>query len=117
MKRKFSNLFYIGLALAVIGAILFFSRVRIGSYLFPRFGSFDTAPLFLVGWALCVALLVLRPSKFTRYLMIAVTLGLVITVILSAHIYFTQTSMLSFFCILAMLFGGAGLMLKEILKK
>lgn len=115
--KKYSNTFYIGLALTIAGAILFFSRVRIGSYLFPRFGSFDTAPLFLIGWALCIALLVFRPSKFTRYLMIAATLGLVITVILSAHIYFVQTPMLQFFVILAMLFGGAGLMLREVLKK
>lgn len=117
MKRKYSNLFYVGLALTVIGAIMFFSRVRIGSYLFPRFGSFDTAPLFLVGWALCIALLVFRPSKATRYLLIAATLCLVITVILSAHIYFVQTPMLYFFFILVMLFGGAGLMLREITKK
>ena len=115
--KKYSKLFYIGLALTAAGAVLFFSRVRIGSYLFPRFGSFDTAPLFLVGWALCIALMVFRPSKFTRYLMIAVTLGLVITVILSAHIYFVQTPMIQFFAILAMLFGGAGLMLREITKK
>ncbi len=117
MKSKYSNIFYIGLALTVIGAILFFSRVRIGSYLFPRFGSFDTAPLFLVGWAVCIALLVFRPSKVTRYLMIAVTLCLVITVILSAHIYFVQTPILYFFLILIMLFGGAGLMLREATKK
>ena len=68
MKKKYSNTFYIGLALSAVGAVMFFSRVRIGSYLFPRFGSFDTP-------------------------------------------------MLHFFIILAMLFGGAGLMLREVLKK
>ena len=115
--KKYSYTFYIGLVLTAVGAVLFFSRVRIGSYLFPRFGSVDTAPFFLVGWAICIGLLVFRPSKATRSLLAFVTLGLVITVILSAHIYFAPTSMLNFFAILVMMFGGAGLMVRSLKKK
>ncbi|MBQ8995085.1 MAG: hypothetical protein IJ091_04665 [Oscillospiraceae bacterium] len=117
MQKKHTHLFYIGLLMTAVGAILFFSRVRIGSYLFPRFGSFDTAPVFVVAWALCFLLLVFRPSSMAKYLLALVTLALVIAVILSAHIYFVQTSILYFFGILALLFGGVGLVLRERNKK
>ncbi len=117
MKKSHTPSFYIGVVMALVGAVLFFSRVRVGSYLFPRFGSFDSAPLFLVGWAVCFLLLVLRPGNQTKILLALMTFALVITIILSAHIYFIQTPMIMFFFILALLFGGAGLILRELLGK
>ena len=117
MKKSHTPSFYIGVVMALVGAVLFFTRVRVGSYLFPRFGSFDSAPLFLVGWAVCFLLLVLRPGNQTKILLALMTFALVITIILSAHIYFVQTPMMMFYLILALLFGGAGLILRELLGK
>ena len=112
MKDKKKMLLYLGIGMAAAGVLLFFSRVRVGSYLFPRFGGFDSAPLFLVAWALSFLLLVLRPGKVTKILLGAVTFALVITIILSAHIYIIPTPMGWFMAILALLFGGAGLILR-----
>ena len=114
MKDKKKILLYLGIGMAVAGVLLFFSRVRVGSYLFPRFGGFDSAPLFLVCWALSFLLLVLRPGKATKILLGVVTFALVITIILSAHIYIIPTPLGWFMAILALLFGGAGLILRSV---
>ncbi len=114
MKKYQSGTFYAGILLTAVGAILFFTRVRVGNYLFPRIGAFSTGPAFLVGWAVCLLLLVFRPGKITKILLALVTLALVISILLSAHIYIVTTSALAMFGILALLFGGIGLILRAV---
>ena len=114
MKRFRSPVFCIGLIMTLIGVILFLSTVRVGDFSFSHFSRNNIGPLLLVVWCIALALLVIRQSVFYEILLGAVTLALIVVIILNVHIYVVSTPMIRFLAMLALIFGGAGLMIRDI---
>ena len=115
MKRFRSPGFCLGLVLTLIGVILFLSNVRVGDFSFTHFSRNNIGPLLLVVWCVVLALLIIRQSVLYEVLLGAVTLALIVVIILNVHIYVVSTSMIKFLAMLALIFGGAALMIRDIL--
>ena len=115
MKKTDSRLFRIGLALTLVGVILFLSIVRVGDFSFSFFRRSNMAPTLLILWCVALALLVMRQTLIYEVILGILTLALIIIIILNVHIYVATTNMLKFIGILLLIFGGAGLMLRELL--
>jgi len=115
MKKKTeSTMFRIGLILTIIGVILFLSTVRVGDFSFTHLGKFNTGPVIVIIWCLALAFLVIYQNLFFEILLAVITLALVVVIILNVHIYVVSTSMIKFLGILVLLFGGAGMMIREL---
>ncbi|MBP0970133.1 MAG: hypothetical protein J5744_08315 [Oscillospiraceae bacterium] len=112
MKRK-NVLFYAGLIMTVLGVLLFFSIVRVGSFSFFHMGRKNIGPVLLVLWCVILALFVYFRSVLFELLLTLITIALIIVIILNVRIYVVTTSMLRFMAILALIFGGAALMIRE----
>ncbi len=114
MKRFRSPVFCIGLILTLIGVVMFLSNVRVGDFSFTHFSRNNIGPLLLVLWCIVLTLLIIRQSLLFELLLGAVTLALIVVIILNVHIYVVSTPMIKFLAMLALIFGGAGLMIRDI---
>ena len=114
MKRFRSPVFCIGLVLTLIGVVMFLSNVRVGDFSFTHFSRNNIGPLLLVLWCIVLTLLIIRQSLLFELLLGAVTLALIVVIILNVHIYVVSTPMIKFLAMLALIFGGAGLMIRDI---
>ena len=111
--KKNSVLFYIGLVMTVLGVLLFFSIVRVGSFSLFHLGRNNAGPVLLIIWCLLLTLFVIYRSVVFELLLALTTIALIIVIILNVRIYVVTTSMIRFLAILALIFGGAGLMIRE----
>ena len=114
MKRFRSPVFCIGLVLTLIGVVMFLSNVRVGDFSFTHFSRNNIGPLLLVLWCIVLTLLIIRQFLLFELLLGAVTLALIVVIILNVHIYVVSTPMIKFLAMLALIFGGAGLMIRDI---
>ena len=69
--------------------------------------------MILVFWCVMLALFVIYRSVIFELLLALSTIALIIVIVLNVHIYVVSTSMIKFIAILALIFGGAGLMIRE----
>ena len=113
MMKKNSLMFYLGLAMTVIGVFRFFTIVRVGDFSFTHMGRYNTGPMILIFWCVVLALFVIYRSVIFELLLALSTIALIIVIVLNVHIYVVSTSMIKFIAILALIFGGAGLMIRE----
>ena len=111
--KKNSILFYAGLIMTILGVLLFFSIVRVGSFSLFHMGRNNAGPVLLVVWCLLLALFVIFRSVIFELLLALATIALILVIILNVRIYVVTTSMIRFLAILALIFGGAGLMIRE----
>lgn len=111
--KKNSILFYAGLLMTVIGVLLFFSIVRVGSFSLFHLGRSNAGPVLLIVWCLILTAFVIFRSAILELLLALTTIALIIVIILNVRIYVVTTSMIRFLAILALIFGGAGLMIRE----
>ncbi len=99
--------------MTAIGVVLFFSIVRVGGFSFHHLSRSSAGSVTLVLWCLILTLFVAYRSLIFEILLVLATGALVITIILNVHIFVITTSMLKFAAILVLIFGGAGLMIRE----
>ena len=111
--KKNSILFYTGLIMTIIGVFFFFSIVRVGSFSLFHFGSNNAGPILLIVWCLFLTAFVIFRSAILELLLALTTVALIIVIILNVRIYVVTTSMIRFIAILVLIFGGAGLMIRE----
>ena len=76
-------------------------------------GRYNTGPMILIFWCVVLALFVIYRSVIFELLLALSTIALIIVIVLNVHIYVVSTSMIKFIAILALIFGGAGLMIRE----
>lgn len=99
--------------MTALGVILFFSIVRVGAFSFYHLGKSNIGPVILVLWCFLLTLFVIYRSLVFELLLVFATIALIIVIILNVHIYVVSTSMIKFVAILVLIFGGAGLMIRE----
>ena len=117
--KKDNNLllFLLGLAMTLAGVILFLTLVRVGSFSFSGLFRGNPAPVILIVWCLLFLLFTVTASSFSAVLLGIATLAFIIAVIANARIYIVTTSLFRFVSVLILIFGGAGLMVRYVVKK
>ena len=80
---------------------------------FLHLGSSNAGPVLLIVWCLILTAFVIFRSAILELLLALTTIALIIVIILNVRIYVVTTSLIRFLAILALIFGGAGLMIRE----
>lgn len=113
MKSLMSFLF--GIALTVIGAVLFLSNVRVSNFsFFYRINGTNVTALLLLLLCILLVVYIIYPGFITGLLLSVDFLAMIVTIIMSMNFYITYISAFEVIVMLALFFGGIGLTLRGI---
>ena len=106
--------FFIGLTMAVVGVYLLLNQVQVTTsfWNFGRFGGFGPTLLpLLVG----VAFLFYNGKSIVGWLLTGLGLAIILAgILMNMDIYFRQTTLFNTIVMLALLFGGLGLIARSL---
>lgn len=118
MKKLQKPDMIIGIIFMIIGLIAFLKNVRVGTFIFYRFGGWaNTGAVALIFMIACFMALIIKPNKITKVLLALSVIILILVIILSINITVARMSILSLIIMLGMLFGGTALIIKSWLQK
>lgn len=118
MKKLQKPDMIIGIIFMIIGLIAFLKNVRVGTFMFYRFGGWvNTGAVALIFMIACFMALIIKPNKITKVLLALSVIILILVIILSVNITVARMSILSLIIMLGMLFGGTALIIKSWLQK
>ncbi len=106
--------FFIGLLMAAAGGYLLMNQVQVTTS-FWRFGAYGGFGLTLVPLLAGIALLFYNGRSVVGWLLTAVGAVIILAgVLMNMDIYFRQTSLFNTLLMLALLFGGLGLIARSL---
>ncbi len=110
MKRNYPD-YTFGLILFGIGLFMLFKNVNVNSFHFYTFHSINTGGVIIFLLVIFGAFYIAKGYEYIKYILYALTLALMISVILGIHVYLRPMSLFDLFLILAPIAIGIGLML------
>lgn len=107
--------FLLGIALTIIGAVLFLSNVRVSNFsFFYRVNGTNVTALLLLLLCILLVVYIVYPGFITGILLGVDFLAMIVTIIMSMNFYIAYISAFEVIVMLALFFGGIGLTLRGI---